>query len=99
MTLGELIDLLGQLPQHLHLKRGFAHPHSYRGFYADLAFEPIGEQLVSDAFSMVLGALGQTYQGWKGGDFTMHEGVDVYFANEGTCSMDDAPIDCLEVIR
>jgi hypothetical protein len=62
---------------------GFTHPHSYRGYYRDLAFEPARNVPLSAMLSDARGALGATYQGWKGGDFTMHRYTDCWLAYEG----------------
>lgn len=84
MTLGEFIAALEALPAHLLLDWGIEHPHSYRGYYNDLAFEKVGPQTVAEALTVARSALGQTYQGWKGGGYTMTEWVDVYCATEGS---------------
>jgi hypothetical protein len=44
MTLGKLIDKLDSLPPETKLE-GFGEPHSYRGYYSDLAFEKTDEWL------------------------------------------------------
>lgn len=63
MTLGELIKALEAEDPMWVLTHGFSSPHSYRGFYNQLAFEPekdisIGAMLeaakmVSEGFEMV----------------------------------------------
>lgn len=50
---------------------GFAHPHSYRGYYDELAFEIRRNVTVGEVLSAAESALGATFQGWKGGDYTM----------------------------
>lgn len=39
MTLGQLIEILESMPADTEI-RGLNCPHSYRGYYYDLAFEP-----------------------------------------------------------
>jgi hypothetical protein len=78
MTLGELIETLRALPADLTLSPGFDHPHSYRGNYFDLAFIERESTTVAESLAACLKAYGTTYQGWKGGDFTMGEYSDVY---------------------
>ena len=50
-TLGELIAALEravvEFPEAV-LRYGFGHPHSYRGYYMDLAFEPVENVAVTD---------------------------------------------------
>lgn len=59
-------------------------PHSYRGYYEDLAFEPTPvPQTVAKVLFAAQGALGNTYEGWKGGWFTMHEQTPVWVALQG----------------
>lgn len=84
MTLGELISALEALPPDQMLAWGIEHPHSYRGFYNDVAFERRAPQTAGEAAAVARSALGQTYQGWKGGDYTMHEYGDVYCAVQGS---------------
>lgn len=62
---------------------GFGRPHSYRGYYEQLAFEPVLATSVKAMLVAAESAIGTTYQGWKGGDFTMDEYTSVWLALEG----------------
>lgn len=62
---------------------GFNNPHSFRGDYAQLAFEPALNIKVGEMLDAARSALGTTYQGWKGGDFTMHGSTECWIAEEG----------------
>lgn len=62
---------------------GFDGPHSYRGYYEQLAFEPTPDVAVSDMLSSARSALGATYEGWKGGNYTMDEHTQCWLAWEG----------------
>lgn len=85
MTLKELIDRLKQAdPEHI-CAVGFWSPHSYRGDYSQLAFGPKRNARVSDMLACAREALGATYTGWKGGEFTMGEDTEVYLAEHGKC--------------
>lgn len=65
---------------------GFANPHSYRGYYEDLAFEITGPTSVGDMLAAARSALGATYQGWKGGDYEMSRYTEVWLVQEeGDC--------------
>jgi hypothetical protein len=84
VTLGELIDYLQVLPQSALFHRGLVNPHSYRGYYEQLAFEPTdlmqtGMRLLEVARS----AVNETYTGYKGGSFTMDHWTPVWVANSG----------------
>ncbi len=82
-TLGEIIAHLEKLPRDRILERGFRRPHSYRGYYEDLAFEPI--QFIGVGFMLdeARSALGKTFEGYKGGQYKMHEGTDCWLAEWG----------------
>ncbi|PPS86431.1 hypothetical protein [Streptomyces sp. MH60] len=86
MTLGELIAVLEAEDPAKEVARGFTHPHSYRGYYRDLAFEPAGRTTVGEMLADAYAALGETFEGWKGGDFTMGRDTDVWLSYEGCCS-------------
>lgn len=84
MTLDELIAALEAEDPARRLPLGFSHPHSYRGFYDELAFEPTANVTVGEMLADARSADGTTYQGWKGGDFTMTGWTDCWLAEEGT---------------
>ena len=83
MYLDELIVMLRHANQDAVLKNGFTYPHSYRGYYSELAFEPAEDVKVSDMLRDAEGALGKTFMGYKGGDYTMHGAVECYLATYG----------------
>lgn len=58
--------------------------HSYRGFYRELAFSPAHNVDIEKMYQALLDAVGQTYTGWKGGEYVMHEYVEVYIACMGS---------------
>lgn len=84
MTLGELIAALEGHHPATALAVGLSYPHSYRGYYQDVAFVPCGPMTVAEALKVARSALGTTYEGWKGGYYEMHEHVDVYLAQVGS---------------
>lgn len=85
MTLGKMIAALEKLAEDDEIE-GICEPHSYRGYYSDLAFEPIeGKMKVSDALAMCRGAMGQVFTGYKGGDFVMGALTPVWMASYGCC--------------
>ncbi|MFC9490722.1 hypothetical protein ACFTZM_32240, partial [Streptomyces hydrogenans] len=65
MPLGELITALEAADPDLVLPDGFTHPHSYRGYYHELAFEPAHNATVGEMLADARSALGTTYTGWK----------------------------------
>lgn len=83
MTLGDLIDELRKHDPAKRVPDGFARPHSYRGYYECLAFEPAKGVTVGSMLEAAVSADGATYQGYKGGDFRMGKYTDVYLAEYG----------------
>lgn len=77
LTLGRIIPLLEAAPTDLPVRFDWneAFPNeamSYRGYYSDLAFDWSDDPKTVGSFLAVCkAALGQTYTGYKGGDFTM----------------------------
>lgn len=89
LSLGQAIAMCEAADQDKVLPFGITHPHSYRGFYEDVAFERTEPQTVREFVAVLRSALGQSYEGWKGGHYTMDEHSDAWFATEGSTS--DSP--------
>lgn len=92
MRLGDFIDALiavadQSLP--LVLRRGGGGVHgfmSYRGYYEDLAVSPRTDpKTVGDVLKQARDALGEIFEGYKGGDFPMHKGSILWVACYGDC--------------
>lgn len=95
MTLGELINTLKTYPEHHIVLHGFRKPHSYRGYYDQLAFEPITDgspTTVGEMLKAAEYANGRTFEGWKGDQFYMDLDTTVWIALEGTTNADDIPL-------
>lgn len=87
--LGDLIARLDAEPDKTRLVAfGFARPHSYRGYYEQLAFEPRENVTVQSMLDAARSALGQTFTGYKGGEYVMDEDADCWIAFRG-CSGGD----------
>lgn len=86
LTLGEIIARLEQEDPARLLPLGFANPHSYRGDYFELAFEPVRDVTVGEVLAEARFAVGATFQGWKGGDYTMNELSDCWISEHGASS-------------
>lgn len=82
LTLGELIAKLDAMPATTPV--GLVEPHSYRGYYRDLAFEP-GESTAGAVLEAARAALGATFEGYKGGDYVMGKSTPVWVASYGCC--------------
>lgn len=67
MQLQDLINYLEKEDPKKVAPLGFSYPHSYRGIYSELAFEPTPNVTVGEMLECAKSALDTTYQGWKGG--------------------------------
>lgn len=85
MTLDEVIETLKRFPKDFVFERGFERPHSYRGYYDQLAFEPAENVRAALMLQLAERALGQTFEGYKGGSYVMDGGVDCHLAHYGSC--------------
>lgn len=83
MTLEELINFLEQRESTTPVPLGFGEPMSYRGYYDQLAFPLERDTTVGEMLEHARSALGQTFCGYKGGDFTMREWTDCWLAEYG----------------
>lgn len=85
MTLGELIDRLESMPEDATIE-GIGEPHSYRGYYSDVALERTEGRIPAKvALIICQGAVGKIFMGYKGGEFTMCHDTPVWIANYGDC--------------
>jgi len=82
-TLGELIVELEKHDPELVVPHGFNDPHSYRGYYEDLEFTPAVNITIGAMLEAATSALGATFEGWKGGDYTMRTHTAVWVGQEG----------------
>ena len=86
LTLGQLIDRLKKMDPATEITPALSNPHSYRGYYSDLAFEPDGSRTTAaDLLILAQAALDQTFGGYKGGDFIMTDDTPLWFAFYGCC--------------
>lgn len=85
MTLGELITVLEAMPSGTTVAN-LQSAHSYRGYYRDLAFERHGGlRLASELLDDCRKAMGEVFEGYKGGDFLMGKITPVWVAYYGCC--------------
>jgi hypothetical protein len=71
--LGKIIAFLEECDPNSICKLGFHNPHSYRGYYEDLCFEPAENVPVGIMLLAAKESLGKTFEGYKGGSFTMED--------------------------
>lgn len=89
MKLGELKAILMIAPRHKVCAYGFGNPHSYRGIYAECAFEPADNVTVESMLDDMERALKETFEGWKGGNYKYNEGTECHIAVWGETSLTD----------
>lgn len=82
MQLGEVIAAMEAVDQDRILPIGFREPHSYRGDYSDLAFVVARDVRVSHMLADARSAVNATFEGWKGGSFTMSEWTECWLVEE-----------------
>lgn len=86
LTLHELITRLEQEDPARLIPVGFGNPHSYRGYYDECAFELRRSVSIREMLTDARSAVGATYQGWKGGDYTMDAYTECWLVTEqGDC--------------
>jgi hypothetical protein len=92
LRLGQLIKLLEELPQEENVRFDFCNftpddVMSYRGYYSDLAisYKENEEVKVSDLLNKLNSVRNTVQEGYKGGDYIMHDEVPVWVANYGKC--------------
>ena len=97
MELGKLISMLEKEPPENIVHSGFGKPRSYRGYYDQVAFEPVAETTVGQMLQHALSALEGEFQGYKGGTYTYHRATEAWVAPWGECV--DQPITEEQVAR
>lgn len=86
ITLGELRKSLKYLPPSKKIE--YLHsPHSYRGYYDELAFEcsSFKQTTVKNTLKMLDECIGATFEGYKGGKFKMENDTYINVATYGMC--------------
>ncbi len=83
MMLSDLIVSLERRDAATPVAHGFGGPHSYRGYYECLGFEPVENTTVGKMLAAARSALGTTFTAYKGGEYTMDKYTDVYLAEWG----------------
>lgn len=85
MILKDLIKKLEECNPNTVIKLGFDNPHSYRGDYNQLSFEPKENCRVGDMLNDAKLALNSSFDGWKGGTYFMDDYTIVNLSKRGEC--------------
>lgn len=82
ICLGELLAHLRQADPEGNIYLG--NPHSYRGYYADLALEPLDQAIkVWELINQLSDVIDTKLTGYKGGEFLMEADTPVWVATYG----------------
>ena len=84
MYIEDLIKKLEEFPREQKVVKGFNEPHSYRGYYEQVSFEPCDDTTVGEMLDCVKESHNSTYTGYKGGQFKMTDGKECYLAFYGS---------------
>lgn len=82
--LKDLIEWLEKQNPDAVVPHGFGEPMSFRGYYEDVAFEPLENARLGDMLEHARDALGKTFTGYKGGEYTMKDYTDCWIASYGS---------------
>lgn len=97
MKLKDLIAYLSLKDELAPAVNGFGAPHSYRGWYDQVAFEPVAFTTAGEMLEHAKSALNKEFTGWKGGTYLMTSESFVNIAMEGDCGReDDITVDRLD---
>lgn len=87
MTLGKLITVLEAMPTD-SMVANLCCPHSYRGYYDDLAFEcEKGKRPSVELLKECKETVGKLFSGYKGGDYVMNQSTPIWIAGYGECGL------------
>ncbi len=92
ISLGQLIDTLERAPQDRIAVDGFGKPGSWRGVYAFLRFDPKRNATAAEMLRYAREAVGATFEGYKGGEYTMTRDTPCFIDGYGDCDSDGAAI-------
>jgi len=86
LTIAELVEQLSSFPSDKQID-ALECAHSYRGYYDDIAFESNGrKQPANEVMNYVISCIGQQFEGYKGGTYTMDKNTHVWLSTEGLAS-------------
>lgn len=90
MNLGQLNAVfLKMTDESFVFTRGFNTPHSYRGYYNELAFQPAEDIALQDVIKALDRAYSEVFYGYKGGEFEYNMETTCHLAYKGNCTDND----------
>jgi len=94
-TLGYVRDKLSNFQPTMVCNFGFKNPHSWRGIYMDVAFEPATNITVDEMLTAIDEACSRAFTGYKGGEFYFNLQTPIHISEVGTSYDDKYWMDCL----
>jgi len=85
MILKRLIEWLESQDENTIVQNGFGEPHCDRGFYENLAFDPVKETTIKEMLKQAKLANGSSFYGYKGGTYEMGNYTDVFIGFYHEC--------------
>jgi hypothetical protein len=82
-TLNEVKIFLESVDPTYVFSLGFNHPHSWRGYYSEVSFEPAYGHRAGDMLYSIDKAVSETFDGWKGGEYTYNLDNDAHLEAGG----------------
>lgn len=83
LSLGKIKARLSEECPGKPVRHGFAFPHSYRGYYDNVAFELAENTTVESMLFQIETALSCFFGGWKGGEYKYKEDTPCWIAEIG----------------
>lgn len=86
VSLGQLIAVLEVEAAHdadRVVPIGLSYPHSYRGHYAELAFEPLRRRPIAGMLVDATHCLHRHFTAYKGGEYLMYPSTGLWLASYG----------------
>lgn len=99
MNLGELQKIVNTWTDDTFIfEYAFSSPHSYRGYYEDVAFELSSSKSVQHIKDCVFTAYDATFTGWKGGEYSYWDDTLVHLSYRGHAD-DDYGSEFMELVN
>lgn len=90
MNLGQLNAVfLKMTDKSFVFTKGFNTPHSYRGYYNELAFQPAQDIKLEVVIKSIDRSYIETFEGYKGGEFSYNAETTCHLSWIGNCTEDD----------
>ena len=84
MELKEFKDYINSFPEGTTFEFGISEPFSWRGYYAEVAFEILDVAMTREkVLEHIELAYTETFRGYKFGNYTYNDHTDIHFEEDG----------------